>query len=68
MDQVATVLPRGPEKAETTLVFNRLLMAARLPDSSFVLVVVIDGARDLMIKGVDVSILESMPEDVIVDF
>ena len=68
MDQVATVLPRGPDKAQTTLVFNRLLMAARLPDGSFVLVVVIDGARDLMIQGVDASILESMPEDVIVDF
>lgn len=68
LDQVATLLPRGPDKEITTLVFNRLLMSARLPDGTSVLVVVVDGAKELLIEGIDSSILESMPSDVALEF
>ena len=68
LDQVSTLLPRGVGGAATPIVFNRLLMAARLPDGSFVLVVVVDRANQLLIDGLDESVLEQIPDDVILDF
>jgi hypothetical protein len=43
-------------------------MSARLPDGTSVLVVVVDGAKELLIEGIDSSILESMPIDVALEF
>ena len=68
LDQVATLLPRGEDGAPTTIVFNRLLMAARLPDGSDVLVVVVDRANQLMIADLDSAILERIPDDVVLEF
>lgn len=63
IDQVATRVPRGDTQEPVGLCYNRLLLGSKLPDESFVLVVVVDRADTITIPGVGNELLEEMPED-----
>lgn len=65
LDHIHTLLPRGPGGAPIAISYERLLMGGRLPDNSFAMLSVVDCTNEVEIKGVDGSMLEELPEDVI---
>jgi hypothetical protein len=63
LDHVFTHLPLGEEGILTPICFERLLLGANFPDSSFAMISVVRRTYDLEIHGVSDAMLRQMPEE-----
>lgn len=66
-DHIHTRMDRGEEGVSEPISFKRLLMGCRYPDQSFALASMVVRSHDLQIEGVSQALIETMPEDLVMD-
>lgn len=66
-DHIHTRMDRGEDGASEAISFKRLLLGCRYPDNSFALASLVVRSHALEIQGVPTSMIERMPEDLIMD-
>lgn len=65
LDHIHTLVPRGKDMPPQVATYQRLLLGGRLPDGSFAMLSVAEYTNEIDIPGVDDTMLEDLPQDVI---
>ena len=63
LDHIHTILPKGDERENVPIAYERLMLGARFPDDSPAIVSVVRRTYDIEIKDIGLDMLRRMPKE-----